>query len=466
MSTLRHFPANTAFPSLSAARTQAAVRDACPACGTPPGRPFFEVPAAPVLCNVQHASADQARAAARGKVALVLCGCGLIYNRAFDPALIGYSPAYENALHFSGVFRAYEQRVAATLAQAVGSGRALDIGCGDGHFLATLCSATGGQGLGMDPAFDARRAPADLPAGVRFLPRGCTLEDLEAFRPRLVCCRHVLEHLHDPLALLRIVRRGLAGVPGALVFFEAMLGGLGAGGFWDVLYEHVAYYTPASLTQLFRVAGFEPLRVEEEYGGQFLTITALPLVKLPGRGGWGRKTADPELATRAARFGERYRRSLWRWRATLEVLREEGRGAAVWGAGTKGVMFLNALGEYANAVTRVFDASPRKQGRFVAGTGHRIDDPASLAAGGAGAGVDLVLLMNPQYEQEVRAVLDQHGCAADLRVVAASVGGSGGSSGRFVPRRSSHTGHGRGARALIFNIAVTLPPCRGGPLRR
>jgi len=110
--------------------------------------------------------------------------------------------------------------------------------------------------------------------------------------------------------------------------------------------------------------------------------------------------ANDSLAPDFAAFAENHSRKLAAWRRRLQELREQGRTAVVWGAGSKGVTFLNAVGA-GDLVRYVVDLNPRKQGRFVAGAGQEIVPPSFLK----GRGIDVVILMNPIYEKEVRELL-------------------------------------------------------------
>ena len=77
---------------------------------------------------------------------------------------------------------------------------------------------------------------------------------------------------------------------------------------------------------------------------------------------------DNPLIGDLAAFAEAHRRKLEEWRRKLDRLREQGRSAVVWGAGSKGVTFLNAV-QADDLIRYVVDLNPRKQGRFVAGAG-------------------------------------------------------------------------------------------------
>jgi hypothetical protein len=107
--------------------------------------------------------------------------------------------------------------------------------------------------------------------------------------------------------------------------------------------------------------------------------------------------ANNSLPPQFEAFPEKHRRKLEEWRGRLQRLREQGRSAIVWGAGSKGVTFLNAL-QPGDLIRYVVDLNPRKQGRFIAGTGQEIVPPEFLK----GRAVDCVILMNPIYEKEVR----------------------------------------------------------------
>jgi FlaA1/EpsC-like NDP-sugar epimerase len=86
-----------------------------------------------------------------------------------------------------------------------------------------------------------------------------------------------------------------------------------------------------------------------------------------------------------------------------------GQRAVVWGAGSKGVTFLNAL-QARDPIGHVVDINPRKQGMYVAGTGQQIVAPEFLKE----ARPDVVIVMNPVYEDEIRRWVGELGLTPDL----------------------------------------------------
>ena len=95
-----------------------------------------------------------------------------------------------------------------------------------------------------------------------------------------------------------------------------------------------------------------------------------------------------------------------RWRQRIEEFRSKRRQIVIWGAGAKGVMFVNVLGVAAGAgIDWVVDINPRKHGHFVPLMGQEIVGPERLLQNPP----DLVVVMNPEYEHEVRAVIEHSG---------------------------------------------------------
>lgn len=78
----------------------------------------------------------------------------------------------------------------------------------------------------------------------------------------------------------------------------------------------------------------------------------------------------------------------------------------MWGAGAKGVMFLNLV-PGAESIREVVDMNPRKQGMFVAGTGQMIVAPEVLSDDSP----DAVIVLNSAYRAEIAARLQAMGLA-------------------------------------------------------
>lgn len=381
-----------------------------PVCSESEIVPLIEMTQVPVHCNVLWPSREAALGAPRGDIRLgFFPACGHTYNLAFDPALMEYTQEYENSLHFSPHFQAYATALADGLVEKYNlrDKDIVEIGAGKGDFLIMLCEMRGNRGWGYDPSYvadDGYTSP-----NVTFIQDFYTEKYIDQ-RADLIVCRHVLEHIEDPDAFVAQVRRAV-GEQQSVVFFEVpnALWTLRHGGIWDIIYEHCSYFSPLSLAHLFRRHGFRVLAVNEVFGGQFLTIEAAP------DAGTAAAPDDAEqlsaLAADARAFAENYRAKRDLWRGRLGELARAGKRGVVWGAGSKGVTFLNAMGA-GEEIVAVVDINPRKQGKYVAGTGQQIIPPSRLAE----IRPDFVIIMNANYRDEISQMLREAGVAADILV--------------------------------------------------
>ncbi len=382
---------------------------ACRVCGGYRMRKFFSLPAIPVHCNVLWETREEAVGAPKGNLDLGLCAtCGHIYNYAFDKARMTYSVEYENSLHFSSKFEAFSQALSKHLVERydVRGGCVVDIGCGKGDFLATVCATGGNAGWGFDLSYSAQDATHGGAANVKFI-RDLFSERYADIDADLVCCRHVLEHIDDPRAFLAELHLALRGSADPVIYFEVpnALFTLRDLGIWDLIYEHCSYFSATSLRRLFATSGFQVLDVREVYHGQFLAIECRVGVGEVA----GERAELDELTGLVDPFVGRFREKVEEWAGLLDNFRRCNKRSVVWGGGSKGVTFLNV---FPNAgIEHVVDINLRKQGKFIAGTGQRIVGPDQLAE----APPDVVIVMNPVYAVEVRTRLQSLSLEPELR---------------------------------------------------
>ena len=392
------------------------MRTKCPVCGDPgPHLEFFQASSVPVHCHILSTSADEARAVPRGDIRLAFCGvCGLIYNAAFDAGLTGYSGAYENSLHFSDRFQEYASALAEDLVRRhrLEGKVVVEIGSGRGDFLSLLVDAGMRQAVGFDPSLRSYPAP---PAsdGIHIIP---DYYPSEAWRGKadLVCCRHTLEHIEEPRLLLETIRSG-AVTDRSVLYFEVphVMYSLRDRGVWDIIYEHCLYFGEPSLVRLFRDAGFVESDVRASFGGQFLSIEASIETESVAREPRDLSERVEELRMRAAIFERSYSDAVSKWSDRVEGWIDEGRAVALWGAGSKGVSFLNAV-PGAEHIKYVVDINPRKTGKHIAGSGHKIVGPEWLARN---RDCDIVLVMNELYKGEIRKAVQAAGVECEVVVV-------------------------------------------------
>lgn len=387
----------------------------CIVCDAAQLRLVLEFGPVPLHCNLLLATADAARAVPSGTIQLAFCpDCGHLFNRSFDPARLSYDADYETSQHFSPRFRRYAEELADRLIARYGlrGKTAVEIGCGQGDFLALLCERGGCQGLGFDQSYAAAADGRSLPEAVS-VSRETAPPQAVYDRADLVICRHVLEHLAEPHELVAAVRRGIGDRPETVVYFEVpnALFTLRELGIWDLIYEHCSYFTAASLSRLLEDGGLSVASLVEAFGGQFLAAEASPTACRP-------RLADPrtdvlaETAALVGAFPARLQATLKRWRTLCADLTEAGQRVAVWGAGSKGVTFVNLVAQEIRPYG-IVDLNPRKQGRFVPGTASPVLAPAALRS----EPPDVIIVMNPIYETEVRRESDRLGLGAQVMSV-------------------------------------------------
>ncbi len=382
----------------------------CPVCGGTDAQHFFRLDDVPTVCNRHWTSPEEAVAVRRAAIDLALCAdCSHVYNASFDETLAEYTEGYGNPLHGSTIFRDYAEQTARHLLEGFGlRGKTiLELGCGDGYFLRRLCELGDNRGIGFDRSLP--QATNDGVVSLRaedFVP-GALDEGVD-----FVVCRHVVEHASDPTRFVDVARRALAQQPGSGFYFEVPNGSslFETRSGWDILYEHVSYFSAASLSRLCVGAGLDVRQVRPSFAGQYLSIEGY------------RDGTRPPLAIEPVRvaaqsdscrdFATDFEALMNSWRDKLRDWKKAGEVTVLWGAGTKGVMFLNHLGA-GSEIDRVVDISPGKHGLYVPGTGHRICSPKDLTR----ARPQRVIVMNEQYEREIREQLADLGVDTTVCVV-------------------------------------------------
>lgn len=386
----------------------------CIGCGQAGAEAFFEMKDVPVLSNAPCSNREEAVSFPTGRIQLVFCpSCGHVFNAAFRPEIMVYDPRYENSLHYSPHFDRYIRELAQQIVadHKLVEKDVIELGCGNADFLGLLCQLGNNRGVGFDPSHDPARLSPLAQTNVRVV-RDRYNEDYGHLACDLVCSRHVLEHIPEPDVFLSSIRRAV-GNRNTVIFFETpnALYSLRQKGIWDIIYEHVSYFWSLSLSRLFLRSGFSPRTVRETYGGQFLCLEALPIgypAVMPAL----EPQQEEELrrvAYEAQQFAECFRTTVSNAAAVLEDARRAGRRVLLWGAGSKGVTFLNLFKDV-DCLRYAVDINPHKQGKYIAGSGHPVISPQQAKS----YNPDIVLVMNPLYQKEIGSHLSELGLTPQL----------------------------------------------------
>lgn len=393
-----------------------ALDDGCVVCGSGSVWTFAEMKGVPVHSNVLAAARAQALQVPTGDLEMRCCKeCGHVYNAAFRPERMTYTADYENSLFVSPTYRAYAEALVADLIERFGlrGKRVVEIGCGSGEFLKLLCDQGENDGIGFDPSALAGRCIEGHPR-IRFVREHYTSKhaDVDA---DFLCCRQVLEHVPAPRAFLRDIKSALPTRKRVGVLFEVpdVMFMLEARSSWDFIYEHCSYFSMSSLNRVFSMAGFRVLGGWRAFHNQFLCVCAEPVPEGVVANGATGEFDRHEVVRNAQAFAEVFQEQRHSWDQNLRSYAEAGAKVVLWSAGSKGVTFLNVV-QGSGSIKYVVDINDQKCGKFIPGTGQQIVSPDVLKE----YRPDVVILMNPAYETEVRATLA--GMKINPRIVAVS----------------------------------------------
>jgi len=315
---------------------------------------------------------------------------------------LNYSADYENTQTHSGYFFDYLNNLVHYLTEKydlVGK-EIFEIGCGKGDFLKLLCENNGNKGFGFDPSYIG---PNQTPDGsVRFIKEFFNDEKARNFSNiDFIACRHVLEHIQDPLKLLLTIKRSLKKKKNTTIFFEVpnVKWILNNFVFWDIFYEHCSYFAPNTIKYAFLKAGLDVTKISAAFNDQYLWIEAKPM-KNNDQDKEVHQLLDNEISSEISTFAKNYNNQIEKYKKLIICMNETEKNV-VWGAGAKGVTLLNILDPNAELIDAAIDINPNKQGKFIAGTGHPIISPKEIK----NKNYKKIFNLNPNYLNENNELL-------------------------------------------------------------
>ena len=357
----------------------------------------------PIGQNLVFETREAALACATGILDIRRCkDCGFAWNGAFDPELLVYDATYDNDQNFSARFRRHTDHIATTIVDALpteGQLNIVEVGCGQGKFIATLADKLGARlagAIGFDPAWkgDGSRLPPNTEVKGEYFT-GSSFDTTDIV-PDVAVSRHVIEHVPDPIAFLTAIRAALPA--GAPVFIETpdIDWVLRNGVFFDLNYEHCSLFTPHSLKLALEKTGFAVDRVDHVFEDQYMLAVA-------------RATDDkiePDRIAQQDDLGYRVKRDrfLGRFAALVDERGASG-PVALWGGASKGVTLCLMLPDASERICCAIDINEGKQGAFLPTTGISIVSPRDAAA----RGVKTSVVVNPAYLDEIERLCDDSG---------------------------------------------------------
>lgn len=363
----------------------------CPVCNSNKNERILKLESVPILQNAPLKCQVDAINVSKGNIDLVIClNCDFVFNRTFDEKLLVYDENYNNNQTFSNVFKEHIESVINKIKiQEECDSIVVEVGCGKGDFLKILSEK---HPLVKFYGFDTTYVGEDFyNDNVKFVKEYFGDKYLN-LQPTYVLSRHVIEHITKPVEFLNGLRNSLA--EGMVeIFFETpdIEWIFDNNAFWDIFYEHCTYFTKDSLTYAFEITNFKVSSTENIFNGQYLWVQASTLNS--------EENIIPKsrILNKARQFSDNYYSLVNSWKDKLKSISGK---TAIWGAGAKGVTFLNILDPNKEYIKYVIDINPDKQGKFIPGTGHEIIGYNELPQE-----ITNIVIMNPNYLKEIESII-------------------------------------------------------------
>ncbi|RMG27018.1 MAG: methyltransferase domain-containing protein [Bacteroidetes bacterium] len=386
----------------------------CYLCNSSDTELFFELPNVPTMDGVLWPSKQAALQAPKGDIRLQFCrSCGYIGNEGYEQEKVQFDH-YDFSLKHSPLFVSYINSLADRLIERYGLRHkcVLDVGCGDGHFLETICERGPNKGIGIDPGYKREAMQLPVGLGVEYLQDYYTGAYAQ-LKPDLVANRLVIDLLGDPRAFLEIFYHNLKDKPETILYFEVPYANYTFGEkiIWNIVYEHRSWFTPQSFRYLFESAGFEVLEVAPCWNDEFLGIEARINPAGPQQEVQVSAEEIGQLSKMVGEFARDANKLMQSWQLQLSALQDHQK-TVLWGAGARGVTFLNVF-DLKEQVAFAVDINPKRQGEHLAGSGHKVEAPEYLQH----YQPELIIISNPTYAHEIQQQARGLGLDAEFMVL-------------------------------------------------
>lgn len=378
----------------------------CPLCGSEL-KIFHEVKNVPTSCNNLWKTRNEAVSCLKGDIKLAFCSvCTFIINVALEPEKNVYGSNYDNSLFYSHQFRDFEEKMAIKLIKAydLHDKNIIELSGGKVEFLSFFTKLGNNTGQILKPyQFDTEEKGQLTSFGLNDLDRNCNVDFVFSY--------HELEHRNNPKGFLLNLRKTV-GCDSRTKFFFAVpniLKSIKTNDLNDIIYEHVSYFTIPSLFTLFSSCGYEITDITESDKEIFDSIYVVVNPKKNTDLTFISNTAEiKQIKESVEKFVSNSSSKTLRVIKKLTGLLDAGKRVVVWGAGARGVTFLNRVKD--KRIKFVVDINPRKQGMWVPGTGQKIVKPEFLSE----YQPDYIVLANPKYRKEVKRIITNLSIASIL----------------------------------------------------
>lgn len=259
----------------------------------------------------------------------------------------------------------------------------IEIGCGEGEFILPLREfAVQAFGIEHRKELVSKAQSRGLNVWEAFPEKPDTVIENGPFDAFLMF--QFLEHQPRPNDMLQCIKNNLTENAIGLITVPSFEYVFSKNGFYELMRDHIAYYTKESFCFLMQFNGFEVLEFEIVNGN---TISAVV-----------RKRKMMDLKN----FSDNLALLTDRLKAFAQEQASKGKKIAVWGASHQAFMILSVTG-FGNNVEYIVDSAVFKQNKYapassvpIVAPDHWFSDP-----------VDCIVIIAPEYAKEISLVAKQ-----------------------------------------------------------
>ena len=368
----------------------------CPICGSEHLKFITQRKKFPVLQNAIFKTEKDSLSVPMGEIEFYVClNCEFLFNAKYQQVV--YDDSYENYQGYSEIFDKYTtenvNRVVKNVLNATEPVTIIEVGCGQGDFLKQVMQKIPSdmpvEAFGFDPAYNGDNKKNDRYKIFSKYFEGIS-DVLQCTRGGgyfVIIARHVIEHILNPDDFLKYFTQFGDNV---ILFIETpdyrwILKNVA---FEDIIYEHCGFFSPKSLQHLLLKHRFVTIDFCNTFNGQYMWIEA---------------KKENHLVKECEDYHVKEKKVIIGCESSIINSREK---IYVWGAGAKGVAFLNLLDPKKIYVEKIIDVNPKKQKHFLPGTGHEIVAPEYLQNVESDL---LIIVMNENYLNEIKTKVQQLG---------------------------------------------------------
>ncbi len=313
-----------------------------------------------------------------------------IENSAFDPEIAAYDNNYQNSQAHSHTFNIHMRTMLEIIKKYIPKGGlVVEVGCGKGDFVELMEADGSFSVIGYDATYDGNNTLIEK----RYL----------SFKDKIdadfVILRHVLEHIKNPHAFLALMQHIFGNVQ---IYIEVPNYSwiIDNQAFYDITYEHVNYFTPYSLTCLFDHKIYDSgLCFNNQY--QFLIADLQSLSNIYQEQYFSTQWSDIDFYKTFHLLSEKI--------FNIEKEITKNNKVYIWGASTKGCMFLVHCLDRSKIIDNVgfaIDINPRKWGKYLPGS--RVSIKSKDEFFRIVTEEDILVIANPNYKDEIVRELISH----------------------------------------------------------